>query len=432
MRRRHSLRLRVAIAFALFGGLVSLLLATGLYFASHDLGQRLIDETLRAELDDYLARRSRNPQSLPPATLTLRGYVVPPGTSADLVPDPMRSLPVGRHDIVLERTPFRVAVVHAQGTRYFMAFNESQQWQRERIFIAYLVAGVLIMILLSAAGGLWLAGRVIAPVTTLAHQMAHASPEDPPHMSADDDGPNDELGELRRTFDAYLNRLHDFVDRERAFTADVSHELRTPVTVIQGAVELLQDDPDITERQRRLLTRMERVAGDMAELIRALLLMAREENAETRAEVSCHAAGVVRECVERHRHLIRTRATQVQLEIMADPLLPAEPTLLSIIVGNLVRNAFAHTEAGQVFIHLEADRLNVKDTGVGIKSEEIGRIFQRYYKGAASQGQGIGLSLAKRICDRYGWTITIESREGQGTEASLMFKPETEAPLLPA
>jgi signal transduction histidine kinase len=170
----------------------------------------------------------------------------------------------------------------------------------------------------------------------------------------------------------------------------------------------------------------------MAELIRALLLMAREENAETRAEVSCHAAGVVRECVERHRHLIRTRATQVQLEIMADPHLPAEPILLSIIVGNLVRNAFAHTEAGQVFIHLEADRLNVKDTGVGIKSEEIGRIFQRYHKGAASQGQGIGLSLAKRICDRYGWTITIESREGQGTEASLVFKPETEAPRLPA
>jgi signal transduction histidine kinase len=426
MHRRHSLRLRVAIAFALFGGLVSLLLAAGLFVASHDLGQRLIDETLRAELDDYTARRSRNPLSLPPATVTLRGYVVAPGGALDGLPEAMRRLPTGRHDIALGGAPFRISVMEAQGTRYFMAFNESQQRERERIFIAYLVAGVLIMILLSAAGGLWLAGRVIAPVTTLARQVARASPEDPPRPEADNDGPKDELGELRRTFDAYLYRLHAFVDRERAFTADVSHELRTPVAVIQGAVELLQDDPDLTERQRTRLARIERVAGDMAELIRALLLMAREENAEASAEVRCSAADVVRDCVERHRHLIGARNTRVRLEILADPSLPAEPTLLSIIVGNLVRNAFAHTEAGQVSIRLEAGRLNVSDTGVGIKSEEISRIFQRYHKGAASQGQGIGLSLVKRICDRYGWTISIESGEGQGTEASLVFTPPAE------
>ncbi|MDD5297766.1 MAG: HAMP domain-containing sensor histidine kinase [Rhodocyclaceae bacterium] len=424
MRRRHSLRLRVANAFAWFGGLVSLLLATGLYFATHDLSQRLIDETLRAELDDYMARRSRNPLSIPPSTLTLRGYVVLAGAPLDPVPEAMRRLSPGRHNIELDGAPFRVAVADAQGTRYFMAFNETRQRLREQRFIAWLVGGVLIMILVSAAGGLWLAGRVIAPVTTLARQVAQASPEDPPHLAASDDGPRDELGELRRTFDAYLSRLHAFVDRERAFTADVSHELRTPLAVIQGAVELLQDDPALNDIQRTRLARMERVARDMGELIRALLLMAREENAEAHGEVSCDAAAVVRDCVERHRQLIGSRNTEVRVEIRAAPRLPVEATLLSIIVGNLVRNAFAHTEAGQVAISLDADRLDVSDTGVGIKSEEIGRVFQRYYKGAASQGQGIGLSLVKRICERYGWSISIESREGQGTAASLLFHPD--------
>ncbi len=421
MRRRHSLRLRVAAAFAWFGGLVSLLLAAGIFLAAHDVGQRLIDETLRAELEDAMARHARNPQSLPPATLSLRGYVAQPGADNNDIPQAVRHLEPGRHEIGLDATHFRVAVADANGVRYYMLFNETRQRARESRFLVYLAGGVLIMVLLSAAGGLWLAGRVIAPVTELAQQVGSADPSQPPPRLADADAPHDEVGELARIFEGYLRRLHAFIDRERAFTADVSHELRTPLAVIQGAAEVLQDDASLTEAQHGRLARIERAAYDMAELIRALLLMAREEEAEARAEAQCDAAAVVQDCVERHRHLLGRRKTEVAVEILAEPKLPAEPTLFAIVVANLVRNAFAYTESGRVTIRLTESRLDVRDTGVGIRAEELGRVFQRYYKGAASQGSGIGLSLVKRICDRYGWSIAIESREGQGTSASLTF-----------
>ena len=422
MRRRHSLRLRVAIAFAAFGAVVSLVLASGLFLAAHDVSRRLIDETLHAEVEDYMARRTRNPHSLPPSSLTLRGYVVGGDEAGEEIPPAVRSLPAGWREIRLDGVPYRVVVMQREGDRFFLMFNETQQVTREIRFLYYLIAGALAMTVLSAVGGLWLAGRVIAPVTELAQRVRSADPHQPAQL-ADAEAPADEVGELAGVFDQYLARLRAFIERERAFVADVSHELRTPLAVIQGASEVLQEDARLDEGQCQRVTRIERAAAEMTELIRSLLLLAREEEADRPSEADCDAAGVLHDCVERSRHLLGSRGTTVEVDIGAHPHLAAEPALFAVVVGNLIRNAFAYTETGRVTIRLESSRLVVSDTGIGIKAEEIGRVFQRYYKGAASTGSGIGLSLTKRICDRYGWTLAIESREAQGTSARLEFGP---------
>src|SRR5512139_966447 len=97
MRFSRSLRFRVATAFAAIGGVISLLMAIGLYFGVQDAGERLIDETLNAEMQDYLSRRSRNPHSLPPATATLLGYVLPTRPGEPAPPDGISLLPPGQH-----------------------------------------------------------------------------------------------------------------------------------------------------------------------------------------------------------------------------------------------------------------------------------------------------------------------------------------------
>jgi signal transduction histidine kinase len=98
-----------------------------------------------------------------------------------------------------------------------------------------------------------------------------------------------------------------------------------------------------------------------------------------------------------------------------------ESPLLEIVVGNLIRNALFNTKSGIVLVRLEAERLIVRDTGVGMRPEELARALERYYKGASSAGAGVGLSLVKRICDRHGWSISLESQEGQGTTAEIDF-----------
>ena len=134
----------------------------------------------------------------------------------------------------------------------------------------------------------------------------------------------------------------------------------------------------------------------------------------------CDICQVVRDTIEAHRHLINDK-TVVEFSCLNQPCLAAERTLLGIVAANLIRNAFAYTEAGSVRITVQDDRLTVADTGLGIRDEEIGKVFQRHFKGSASTGSGIGLSLVKRICERYGWEIHIESVEGKGTSAQLIF-----------
>lgn len=420
MASRRSLRARVALAFASLGAVLTLLLTAGIWFAAHDVSQRLMDQTLKAELEDYMARRTRNPGSLPPDTASLRGYVVAAANDAGNVPTEVRGLQPGRHEVSVGGTPFRVAVADRDGERYFILFNEERQKLREQRFLGYLIGGAVLMTLLATVGGLWLAGRVIAPVTELARAVSAAPPENPPRLAVDGE-PDDEIAELAGAFDQYLTRLTAFVDRERAFAADASHELRTPLAVMRGAAEVLADDPSLTPAQAQRVARIERAAAQMAELVSALLLLAREEN--TPVDSPCDAVQIARDCIGRYQPLAATRGTTLALEAPTPVRLPVPPAMFAIVIGNLVHNAIAHTEHGTVAVRLDTDRLVVSDTGTGIGSGEIDLVFQRYHKGPASSGAGIGLSLVKRICDRHGWRIDLDSRAGEGTVATLYFAP---------
>ena len=379
-----------------------------------------MDQTLKSELDDYIARRARNPRSLPTNTATLRAYVEVIGEDSSAVPDAMRNLATGKHEIDIDGVTFRVLVADQPdgSDRYYIAFNEERQERREQRFLVYLVGGALLMTLLVAAGGLWLAGRVIAPLTELARAVSQAPAENPPRLSVYN-APNDEVSELTRAFDRYMTRLSAFVERERAFAADASHELRTPLAVIRGASEVMAEDASMGEVQAKRVARVSRAAIEMSSLIDALLLLARED--DILAEESCDCELLLRQIVERYRTLAVQRANKIELVIEAAINLKVAPALFSIVVGNLVRNAVSHTDGGSITVSLHRDRLVVVDTGIGISNDEIGRVFQRYYRGASSGGAGIGLSLVKRVCDRQHWEIALESQAGGGTTATLRF-----------
>jgi signal transduction histidine kinase len=420
MRFRRSLRYRVALAFALLGGLISLALGIGIYLASEDLSERLIDETLTAELDDYFDRRARNPDTLPEPTATIRAFVLQDVHSPAKVPSAVRDLSPGRHQLELDGVPYRAAVADREGERYVILYNEDALRHREKGFIAFLSGGVVVAFFSSAVLGLWLAGRVISPVTDLARRMHGMRPEDhPPPVAID--FPPDEVGELARDFDQYLERLRDFIDRERAFTADVSHELRTPLAVINGAVEVLLAEPIEDSRVRQRLLRVARAANEMAELIDALLALAREEAGGARTAVSCSVGEVVNDVADKLKVLYHAKQLSVDVQVGTEVILPIERALLAIVLGNLIRNAFSYTDRGSIAISVDARGVAVQDTGSGMDQAELERVFERFYRGAGSRGAGIGMSLVKRICDRYGWRIDLASTPGQGTRTVLRF-----------
>ena len=420
MRFSRSLRFRVATAFAAIGGVISLVTAIGLYVGVRDAGERLIDETLNAEIQDYLSRRSRNPNSLPPATATLLGYVLPARQGEPVPPADIATWPSGLHEIRLGGIFYRVAIADRADSRYFLLYNETLFRQKQASLILYLAIFVVLMTLLSGGLALWLAERVIEPVKELARRVRDVRLDSHTGRLSEDFS-HDEVGELAQTFEQTLNRLADFIDRERAFTADVSHELRTPIAVIRGAAEVLLADETRPEKDRQRLLRIERGATDMADLSTALLAMARERDDERRDPVDL--AALIEESIDKHQHLLGQRPVDICLEVLARPRVAADVNLMAIVIANLIRNSFTYTERGSVRIRLEEQLLSIADTGLGIPRAALDKVFQRLYKGANSAGAGIGLSLVRKICDRYGWTVSLESEEGQGTRAELRFHP---------
>lgn len=411
----------MGLAFALLGAAASLLLSLGLYLAVDDLERRLIDDILAAELQDYASRRARNPVSPPPRTKTIRGYVAGSGSPAPGLPAPLAALEEGWHEVDLEGHRFRARVEDRGGERLYILYDLALLERRRAYFLIILAVGVVVMTGLSALIASRVAGSAIAPVTALARRVRALGPDDRLPALAGEFAA-DEVGELARAFDQYRARLAAFIERERAFTADVSHELRTPLAVIQGAVELALTAEDLSPVTRERLLRMQRAAAQMSELTAALLALAREQRIPAAPAAHCPADQVLREVVEDHRHLLAGKAVELAVELPAPVRLPVECGLLRIVFANLVGNAFSYTRTGRVRLRLEAERLQVEDTGTGIETEHLQQVFERYYRGRRSgEGAGIGLSLVKRICDAHGWRIALESAPGRGTRIELYF-----------
>jgi signal transduction histidine kinase len=416
MKLSTSLRYRVTLAFALAGMVVSLCLAGALYLLTINMEQRLIEETLAAELEDYISRHAVNPQTPPPSSTTIRTYVILPGETS--APEPLRGLETGLHQVRLDSRDY-FAEVRVNGERHYVVlYGDEQVRHRQDQFKLFLGIGVLVMTLLSASLGFWLTGRVISPVGELATRVAGLRPREHFWPLAAD-FPQDEVGILAREFDAYQRRLTEFVEREQSFTADVSHELRTPLAVIEGATEVLLDDPGLDDARRSRLERIARSAREMSELVTALLLLAREEKCGN-TESDCVVSEVLNQVVESHRHMTKQKHVGLKLDIQARNTLPVQCTLLRVVLANLFRNALAHSERGTVSVLLDDHGVSIKDTGTGIPGEQIQRIFDRYYS-RSTGGEGIGLSLVERICRRYGWRIDIDSHEGRGTIFRLSF-----------
>ena len=298
----NSIRFRLAVTFACFGAFVSVLLAAGLSIAAHDQSRQLMDETLYAEIDDTFNRLARNPNALPPSTVSIHGYILGAGRSTTGIPPVLLSLGPGLHQLAIAEIPYRIAVVDKGIERYVMLFNEIDQRQREEQFWIYWIASTLLMPLVAGGTGWWLSGRIVSPVIELSRRVVAARLEDDPEEVGKGFS-DDEIGKLAGAFGGYLKRMRSFSERERAFTADVSHELRTPLAIIQGAVELLEDDAQLDDRQRQRLARIGRAARQMVDLTATLLILARESSASDAHEADCDVAEVVRDVVEAHRYL---------------------------------------------------------------------------------------------------------------------------------
>ncbi len=228
-----------------------------------------------------------------------------------------------------------------------------------------------------------------------------------------------------------LGPIEEAYERQRQFVADASHELRTPLSVVFSSVEALTMEEDVMKNEfaRRLLDRLREELKRITKLMNDLLTLARADARHAALELAKQTFDF-RPHAERTFQLVAELAAKKQLTMHfhapEQAVVTADPDKLTQLLYILLDNAIKYTpEGGEVTLSIRTEPkqfiLSVKDTGIGIPPEDIGRIFDRFYrvdKARSRQqgGHGLGLSIAKWIIDAHGGTIHVDSQLGQGTE----------------
>lgn len=228
---------------------------------------------------------------------------------------------------------------------------------------------------------------------------------------------------LGAAIDTYAQRIAELVERERTFTRDASHELRSPLTVIKVATEvLLADEGNGGGRKfaRRHLERIRKATRDMEALLEAFLILARDAESGLPAE-DFLVNMVLREELERAQPLLKGKPVEVRLEEHCQLLLHAPAKAVGLVLGNVVRNAFQHTERGHVTALVGADGVRIVDTGSGMVLDPEHGPMGGSGRSAPARNGGVGLTVVRRLSDRFGWPVRFESMPGRGTAVSIGF-----------
>lgn len=439
---RRSLRLKLALSFALAGAVLVLLHAIAIHQLNRQQESQLIDQIVSDEMQSLLEQFERYGRGDGPPYRSLHRYEVRPDTEAlslrkwfraswliqgfialdaaerSQLPEELRALGPGFHDVRRGDDHYRVEVREIGSLSFFVVYSVSLHDDRQRHFTWTLISGALLTFLATALVGYWLSGRLTRQIVDLARRVRLLDGMEAGPALAEN-YPEREVAELAAAFDGFHERTVRLLERERAFTADVSHELRTPLTAIQTSCELMLEDADLSAKGRGRVMKIAAAATRLTELVNAFLLMAREQADGLAAEVD------LRDCLEEAAESVRERAEAKGLALVVEPgesvLLRAPRRALQVVLSNLLANAVSYTESGTVRLSSQGARVEIADTGPGMARERIPELLRRFHRGDArgSDGFGLGLAIVKRICEQAGWTISFEPREEGGTRVCL-------------
>lgn len=425
MSDRSGLRRKIWVAFILQAAAISFAAVLGVYGASAVLKHVLIQRALHQEAVHYWTRRELDSRALVPDTYNMTGYLVRVGEVAGL-PEPLQPLRPGFHTLPRAQGGSLVLVEDRAGQRLYLLFKQEQVDSLAFWFGMAPLALVLAVVYLIAWTTYRTSRRVVSPIIWLANLVQHWDPQRPDASALKAENlPVDVEGEtltLASSLHDFASRIGSFVEREHNFTRDASHELRTPLTVIRVAGDMMSDDESLSPTARRSLKRIQAAGRDMEALIEAFLILAREGDTGLPDE-DFSVVEVVCEELDKVRPLLAGKPVELLLKQEADMDLHAPPRVLSVLLGNLLRNACHHTDQGTITVTVRRASVVIDDTGIGMSPEELVRVFEPFFRAGDRRvgGQGIGLSIVRRLSDRYGWPVRLSSEPGKGTTAVISF-----------
>jgi signal transduction histidine kinase len=295
------------------------------------------------------------------------------------------------------------------------------------------------MFVASLGIGWGLSGWVLRPVRSIA-RTAHEIQATDLSRRIRLGGPDDELRHLADTIDSMLDRLDHAFATQRQLIDDASHELRTPLTVIRANLDAALADPEATEEdRRRAAVLVDRATTRMTHLVEDLLATTRRAS-NAYGDTDVDLGVVAGEAGDEFERLAAARDLAIDYDLEDGLEVIGDPDALRRAVGNLISNAVRLAPAG-TRITVAAGHLRgwhwiaVRDQGPGIRAEHRSRVFDRFWHGAAPQGEdrhtGLGLAIVRQIVEAHGGQARLFSEEGVGSTFVLWLRPQVSGAELP-
>ena len=308
------------------------------------------------------------------------------------------------------------------GGVFVAVHTTANEQQRVRQIVQSVLAVMLLMLMIAAVLAWFISGRILQPLSSMAETARSISEANlSKRIAVTGQG---ELAQVATTFNEMMDRLQTSFLSQQNFINDASHELRTPITIIQGHLDLMSDDP---QEQREVLgivndelNRMNRFVNDLLTLAKAGrpdFMQPELIELESFTEELYHKARIIAQC-------------QCKLDAVATGNVSLDRQRLTQAVLNLVENANQHTpQTGTIAIGSSKSRKNirfwVRDTGKGISAADQKRIFERFARGSAAQrrseGAGLGLSIVRAIAAAAGGRVEVKSKQGEGSTFTLIL-----------
>jgi len=405
--------------------IASLVMALGLIYGGIYLRDRMLQHRMENESSHLWDEIARDPHARLSSGMGFDSWLVPSGIVGESeLPAEVRGLSPGFQRIA---DGSRLAYVSEQNGQRLILTVLPQAANRIALYntVLALLLGIACIVVLARLG--YRASKaMVVPVARLADALVRWDPSTPDEHEFDETDdraePVAEVEQLRDSLRTVAGRMREYIERERDFTRDASHELRTPLTVVRVAGDLLAQEQGLSERGARSLRRMGNAVREMEELIDAFLVLARHPDVPLELD-EIDIAEVAHEQAALALPLLEGKPVALEVVEHAHPLVHAPLRAPGVVLGQLLRNACEHTDAGRIEVRVEADRIEVEDSGAGMDAATLARAFQPFFRGneSAATGKGLGLHVVQRLVERLGWSVELRSSPGAGTTATVRF-----------
>lgn len=223
-----------------------------------------------------------------------------------------------------------------------------------------------------------------------------------------------EFRQLEQAVTEATDRSNDAYEKQKQFIGNASHELQTPLAVLGGRIDWMLDNDSLGEENIGELVKMKREVVHISRLNKTLLLLTKIDNGQFPDVMDVNLSSIVQSQKEMYEEIFSRKNIHCSLGMQDSPVVVRmNETLATILVTNLIKNAFMHSpEGGIVTIALDGNGLAVENSGEAPLDRE--RIFDRFYQGAKKEGStGLGLALAKTIADKNGMQFSYSFADGR-------------------